>query len=453
MTIVEKANSATEKQQPVEKTSEIKVTGSTDKQMEGESSGNDVVMDKDDQNKSANNVNTGPVKDIRVLNLTKKIFLSFPIKNEEQNSEDTTDVCPDKSCGSVESKDTEVMLYISPDGDLYSASQLEKHNEDIDKKSLLKEDGVVYFIKPLKDEELCDLIFEYLDLIKQEPKGLFTLDIAGSLMRTGNKQDVKSEPQSMYMMEAAVDQSTSCTSSTSQQGEVIVKGEPEEHEEEAEEEEDEDDIEQLQSLQSGGGLTGQLRVKVLQSLYNKSRFQKKTTAPTEKTKTPKARTRKTRRPKAPAGTTESHENLSSTTEMKSIKMKAGRKRKPGNRLIIDHLTGLSIIQMKMNMQITNDIVNKNSQVVPSTKKSRKDATDTILTSPGKSLQSDKLLKIYDSCLVTSTSPDSDDELEDLGLQELPENAPKYATYYNENMEPIEGLPKHKDPELWKKCYI
>ncbi|XP_052067652.1 zinc finger protein Xfin-like isoform X2 [Mytilus californianus] len=429
MTIVEKANSATEKQQPVEKTSEINVTSSSEKQMEGESSGNDVVMDKDDQNKSAVNVNTGPVKDIRVLNLTKKIFLSFPIKSEEQNSEDTTDVCLDKSCGSVEKKDTEVMLYISPEGNLYSASQLEKHNEDIDKKSLLKEDGVVYFIKPLKDEELCDLIFEYLDLIKQEPKGLFTLDIAGSLMRTGNKQDVKSEPQSMYMMEAAVDQSTS---STSQQGEVIVKEEPEEHEEEEEEEEDEeedeDDIEQLQSLQSGGGLTGQLRVKVLQSLYNKSRFQKKTTAPTEMTKTPKRRARKTKRPKAPAGKTESHENLSSTTEMKSIKMKAGRKRKPGNRLIIDHLTGLSIIQMKMNMQITNDIVNKNSQVVPSTKKSRKDATDTILTSPGKSLQSDKLLKIYDSCLVTRTSPDSDDELEDLGLQELPDNAPKYATY-------------------------
>ncbi|XP_076116411.1 uncharacterized protein LOC143083899 [Mytilus galloprovincialis] len=443
MTIVEKANTATQKQQPVEKTSEIKVTSSSEKQMEGQSSAKDVVKDKDDKNKSANNINTGPVKDIRVLNLTKKIFSSFPIKSEEQDSEDPTGVCPDKGSGSVENKDTEVMLYISPEGDLYSASQLEKHDEDIDKKSLLKEDGVVYFIKPLKDEELCDLILEYLDLIKQEPKGLFTLDIAGSLMRTGNKQDVKSESQSMYMKDAAVDQSTS---STSQQGEVIVKEEPEEMEEE---EEDEDDIEQLQSLQSGGGLTGQLRVKVLQSLYNKSRFQKKTTAPTEKTEIPKALGGKTRRRKASTGTTDSHDNPSSTPE---IKLKAGRKRKT-NRLIIDHLTGLSIIQMKMNMQITNDIVNKNSQVVPSTKKSRKDATDTLFSSPGKGFQSDKLSKIYDSCLVTSTSQDSDDELVDLGLQELPDNAPKYATHYDDNMEPIEALPKHMDPELWKKCYI
>lgn len=219
MTIVEKVNSATQKQQPVEKTSEIKVTSSSEKQMEGQSSGKDVVKDKDDKNKSANNVNTGPVKDIRVLNLTKKIFSSFPIKSEEQSSDDITDVCPDKGSGSVENKDTEVMLYISPEGDLYSASQLEKHDEDIDKKSLLKEDGVVYFIKPLKDEELCDLILEYLDLIKQEPKGLFTLDIAGSLMRTGNKQDVKSESQSMYMMDAAVDQGTS---STSQVNEALI---------------------------------------------------------------------------------------------------------------------------------------------------------------------------------------------------------------------------------------
>ncbi|XP_063398822.1 uncharacterized protein LOC134683456 [Mytilus trossulus] len=449
MTIVEKVNSATQKQQPVEKTSEIKVTSSSEKQMEGQSSGKDVVKDKDDKNKSANNVNTGPVKDIRVLNLTKKIFSSFPIKSEEQDSKDPTDVCPDKGSGSVENKDTEVMLYISPEGDLYSASQLEKHEEDIDKKSLLKEDGVVYFIKPLKDEELCDLILEYLDLIKQEPKGLFTLDIAGSLMRTGNKQDVKSEPQSMYLMSEAVDQSTS---STSQQGEVIVKGEPEEYEEMEEMEEDEDDIEQLQSLQSGAGLTGQLRVKVLQSLYNKSRFQKKTTAPTEKTETPKPRGRKTRISKASAGKTDSHENPSSTLEVRSIKLKAGRKRKT-NKLIVDHLTGLSIIQMKMNMQITNDIVNKNSQVEPSTKKSRKDITDTLLTSPGKGFQSDKLSKIYDSCLVTSTSQDSDDELEDLGLQELPDNAPRYATHYDDNMEPIEALHKHMDPELWKKCYI
>lgn len=220
MTIVEKVNSATQKQQPVEKTSEIKVTSSSEKQMEGQSSGKDVVKDKDDKHKSANNVNTGPVKDIRVLNLTKKIFSSFPIKSEEQDSEDPTGVCPDKGSGSVENKDTEVMLYISPEGDLYSASQLEKHEEDIDKKSLLKEDGVVYFIKPLKDEELCDLILEYLDLIKQEPKGLFTLDIAGSLMRTGNKQDVKSESQSMNtMMDAAVDQSTS---STSQVNEALI---------------------------------------------------------------------------------------------------------------------------------------------------------------------------------------------------------------------------------------
>ncbi|XP_052067663.1 uncharacterized protein LOC127706963 isoform X2 [Mytilus californianus] len=40
----------------------------------------------------------------------------------------------------------------------------------------------------------------------------------------------------------------------------------------------------------------------------------------------------------------------------------------------------------------------------------------------------KKLEIFSSCLVTNTSPDSDDELEDLGLQELPENTPRYITH-------------------------
>ena len=132
-----------------------------------------------------------PVKDIRIVNLTKKIFASFPIKHEPCDPDESESAKTEESfklpISSNEDSGSDVMMYISDEEVVYHAIRIDSQLEDIDKKSLYTEDGVAYFIRPIKDDELCDLVIEYLELIKETPKGVFCIDIGGNLLKEVNK--------------------------------------------------------------------------------------------------------------------------------------------------------------------------------------------------------------------------------------------------------------------------
>ena len=81
-------------------------------------------------------------------------------------------------------------MYISDDNTLYHAVEMQKNNANSSEAS---QTDSVYLIEPVKDKQLCALVFEYFKLVNEQPKGIFTINMSGGLVKTENSG------QSVYM--------------------------------------------------------------------------------------------------------------------------------------------------------------------------------------------------------------------------------------------------------------
>lgn len=133
-----------------------------------------------------------PCDRTHVLGLTKKIFSSFPIKLESEREESTDDSMKNETQKELlDANETNVCMYLSDEKQLFHANMAKNENNDTnnhpDTKSVLIANGVEYEIRPVEDEQTSKLVFEYLKLVNEEPKGIFSIDISGSLLK--NEED------------------------------------------------------------------------------------------------------------------------------------------------------------------------------------------------------------------------------------------------------------------------
>lgn len=401
--VEEKDNDQTSGEVTLSKCSENKVTGPSD----------NVQKSGKDEAKQPSAKNQKPVKDIRVVNLTKKIFASFPIKHEIPDPADNASSKPEVPLESE--SETEVMLYISDDGTVHHAIQIEKQHEDIDKQSLYTEKGVAYFIRPIKDDELCDLVIEYLELIKETPKGIFCIDIGGNLLKEVNKK---------------------CSSKvTGSEKEAAVKNTESETANQFEFQDDQPgELYNLRVRPKTVLTPQQSRKQELLKLYEQGEARN-----FHGTKKPKSILKgkgfgAKKNPVAVKKTVDDALNYPKNTY---------RKRRRNERLLVDKKTDIPIQELKMNMQITHDIVSQGME--PAVAKKKVKTFDTLMQSPGKNIQSEKLLEIYSSRLVTNTAEDSDAD-QDLELPELNQESRRFTGWYHED-------PAAQYSGLHKICYL
>lgn len=369
-----------------------------------------------------------PPDDQEVIDLTKKIFSSLPIKSE---SIDT--VQKSKNEGLTVNK---MYMYVSEDRKVYHAAPTEcgkQYSSEKDKNSVVSQDGVEYEIRPVKDDQLCELVFEYLKLKKTDAKGVFTISLDSS-----NRETMEEEN-------------------------VIIKEEPkeiEEHKSKNDEEKNED--EPLRRKQPTRGAKMNKVVSYDEQVEDEDWDVKtsctQTPAPQPDSKISKQAALKKLYSTAPMVPLPKMDNQDYLTLVLEKSARSSRKRKGG--LIIDNKTDIPILEMKMNMQVTADTLCQTPQMAPTSKKQMESLEkDSILVSPGKKLQSEKLIKLYNSRLISSSVPDSDDELEDLGLEKgiKPPDWMKKRSGGNmeANVEPSEKnyIPNLEDSKKWKKCYI
>jgi hypothetical protein len=132
-----------------------------------------------------------PCDRMDVLGLTKKIFSSFPIKfgslgsEREESADDSMENETQKEL--VDANETNVCMYLSEEKQLFHAKLANNENNDTNNhpntKSVFITNGVEYHIRPVEDEQTSKLVFEYLELVNKEPKGIFSIDISGSLLK------------------------------------------------------------------------------------------------------------------------------------------------------------------------------------------------------------------------------------------------------------------------------
>lgn len=382
----------------------------------------EVASSSDSLNKNTENVKVKeePCDRMDVLGLTKKIFSSFPIKLEslvgserEQSADDSMKNERQKEL--VDANETNVCMYLSEEKQLFHAKLSNNENNDTNNhpntKSVFIANGVEYLIRPVEDEQTTKLVFEYFKLVNKEPKGIFSIDISGSLL--------KNEEDSVHGIDT----------SSSKEGEITVKEEPmETGEVKSTNDEDEDGARKRKQSATGA--------KVISPVVNEPKNKK------QQPKNDKQTTLKKLYniiPMAPVQETDSQVYLH------TLFAKSARHKRKRGKLLVDSKTDIPILDMKMNMQVTSDTLCQTPQLAPMSKRQMQIFDkDNIMTSPGRKLCSEKLAKVYNSRLFSTAAVDSDDELKDLGLPSiLPELKKKKSRGHNPE---VTG----EDTKKWKK---